>query len=221
MSLMTVVDLRQGDLAKAEKRARQIISLYPKQAVGHSLLADVAIARGQLQAATESLRRAHELDKSTESFLRLFGFLVSQGDGKPGYALADSWIKSRPNDRVAIRAVADAHARAGNFAAARRHYEAVVKQRPDDIEALNNLANALIRLNDPGALAVAEQALALAPRSANLIDTAGWAHHLAGSRDRALQLLRDARLRDPGNPEIRYHLAVVLNQAGAQGGSPR
>ena len=36
----------------------------------------------------------------------------------------------------------------------------------------------------------------------------------AGQTDRALQLLRDARLREPGNPEIRYHLAVVLAQTG-------
>ena len=35
-----------------------------------------------------------------------------------------------------------------------------------------------------------------------------------GRSDRALQLLRDARLRQPANPTIRYHLAAVLAQTG-------
>ncbi|MDM4765610.1 XrtA/PEP-CTERM system TPR-repeat protein PrsT [Pelomonas sp. SE-A7] len=214
MSLMTVVELRQGDSTKAEKRARQIIASHPKLAIGHALLADTAVVRGQTQAAVEALRRAHELDKTTASFLRLFGLLVTQDDSKPAFALADGWIRAHPSDVVAIKAVADSQARAGNFAAARRGYESVVKQRPDDVEALNNLANVLMRQGDPGALALADRALALAPRQTSLIDTAGWANHLAGKRDRALQLLRDARLRDPNNPEIRYHLAAVLAQAG-------
>ena len=35
-----------------------------------------------------------------------------------------------------------------------------------------------------------------------------------GQPERALQLLRDARLRDPANPDIRFHLAAVLAHTG-------
>jgi cellulose synthase operon protein C len=52
------------------------------------------------------------------------------------------------------------------------------------------------------------------PDVANVIGTVGWAAHHAGQKDRALQLLRDARLRDPGNDETRYYLATVLASAG-------
>ncbi|MDP1533382.1 MAG: tetratricopeptide repeat protein, partial [Rubrivivax sp.] len=44
--------------------------------------------------------------------------------------------------------------------------------------------------------------------------TLGWALFQNGQAERALQLLRDARLRQPGNPEIRFHLAAVLAHAG-------
>ena len=37
--------------------------------------------------------------------------------------------------------------------------EAVVKLAPDDSAALNNLANVLLRLKDPGAMKIAEQAV--------------------------------------------------------------
>lgn len=213
-ALMTQVELALGETAKAERRAAQIITSHPKRSTGHTLMAEVALSRKQIGPATESLRRAHELEKSSASLLRLFGVLAGQDNGKPAIALAEGWLKTNPRDLQVQKALGDAHARGGNFAGARRVYEAALKTQPNDVELLNNLANALMRLNDPGALSIAEQALKLAPQSATVIDTAGWANHLAGNQSRALQLLRDARLREPSHPEIRYHLAAVLAKAG-------
>ncbi len=214
-ALMTVVELQQGEAAKAERRARQIIQENPKLAVGHHLLADIAQSRGQGAVAIESLRRAHELEQSSRSLLLLLGALANQDGGKPqAQALAEAWMKTHPKDLAVLKALAEAQARAGNFAAARRSYEAALKLNPEDAAALNNLANVLLRLKDPSAVNVAERAMARDPRNPLLVDTAGWANHIAGNSDRALQLLRDARLREPGNPDIRYHLAVVLAQTG-------
>ena len=217
MALMSTVELMQGDPAKAEQRARQVLAKYPKMGIGYGLLADVATSRGQTAAAIDALRKAHEIDKSQASLLRLFRLLAQQDGGKPAIELATGWLKSNPKDPVVQKALADTYARAGNFAAARHGYEAVLAQQPKDGEALNNLANVLIRQKDAGATAIAERALAQDPRNPGVIDTAGWAYHQAGNKERALQLLRDARLRDPTNPDIRYHLAAVLAQAGRQG----
>ncbi len=71
-----------------------------------------------------------------------------------------------------------------------------------------------LRLKDPGAVKTAELALAKAPGNAVATDTLGWILFHNGLTDRALQYLRDARLRQPDNPEIRYHLAAVLAQTG-------
>nr|WP_316644380.1 XrtA/PEP-CTERM system TPR-repeat protein PrsT [uncultured Roseateles sp.] len=213
-AMMTTVELRQGDPAKAERRARQIVQTYPKLALGHSLTAEVALARNQIPAALEASKRAHELEPDTGSVLRLFGVLLVQGDNKAALQLVGQWLKKYPRDLAVMSAMANAEARAGNFAAARGTYENLLKINPGDADALNNLANVLLRTKDPTAQKVAEQALAKAPNNANVIDTAGWAAHLAGQSDRAVQLLRDARLRDPANPEIRYHLAAVLAKAG-------
>ena len=89
-----------------------------------------------------------------------------------------------------------------------------MKTAPNDAEALNNLANVLLRMKDPTAIAIAEKAVAQDGNNANAIDTLGWALFQSGQMDRALQLLRDARLREPGNPVVRYHLAAVLAQLG-------
>ena len=63
-------------------------------------------------------------------------------------------------------------------------------------------------------LLVAERALAQRPQAAHIMGTTGWATFQAGQPDRALQLLRDARLRDPSNGDTRYFLAAVLASKG-------
>ena len=214
MALMTEVELRQGEPAKAEQRARDIVAKFPKRAVGHSLLGDIAQTRGQAAQALEAYRRAHQLEPSTQTFLQLFGALSNQDGGKPALQLAQQWVKAHPKDAQAQKTLANAYARAGQFAQAKGAYEQLLKLTPDDSDAINNLANVLLRLKDPGAIAVAEQAVAKNPANYNAIDTLGWALFQGGQADRALQLLRDARLRQPGSAEIRYHLAAVLAQTG-------
>jgi putative PEP-CTERM system TPR-repeat lipoprotein len=213
-ALLVDLDLRQGDTAKAEQLARKITASHPQRAIGYSLLGDVAAARGQGAAALEGYRKAHQLEPNTESFLRLFKATSLQEGNEAGQRLAEAWVKTHPKDIRARKALADALARSGNLPAARSAYEALLKVSPDDAEAMNNLANLLLRAKDRAALEVAERALSLAPQNTNVIDTVGWAALQAGQPDRALQLLRDARLRDPANNEVRYHLAAVLAKAG-------
>jgi putative PEP-CTERM system TPR-repeat lipoprotein len=214
MALMAEVELRLGEPAKAEKRAHAIVSKYPKRAVGLSLLGDIAQSRGQPSQALEAYRRAHQVEPSTATFLQLFVALSPQDGGKSALPMAQQWTKAHPKDAPAHKAVANALARNGQFPAAKTAFENLLKLSPDDSDALNNLANVLLRLKDPAAIQVAEQAVAKNPNDFNAIDTLGWALFQAGQTDRALQYLRDARLRQPTNAEIRYHLAAVLAKTG-------
>jgi Tfp pilus assembly protein PilF len=111
--------------------------------------------------------------------------------------------------------LADGYASRGDMPAARRAYEQLLKQAPNDAEALNNYAHVLLRLKDvAGAQRAASLALAARPNAPHVLGTAGWMAYQAGQPDRALQLLRDARLRDPANAETRYYLASVLASTG-------
>ncbi|MBI3370103.1 MAG: PEP-CTERM system TPR-repeat protein PrsT [Burkholderiales bacterium] len=214
--LMVDVDIRQGDLVKAEQRARQILQKEPKQAIGHSLLGDVALARKQPAQAIESYRKAYQVQPSVDTLARLFRILVSS-DMKAAIQLADQWLKARPDDVSVRRMLAEAYVRGGDMASARREYERVRQLVPKDAGAINDLANVLLRMKDPQALATAEQALAIAPDNPTVIDTVGWTAFLAGQVDRSVQLLRDARLRNPASSETRYHLAAALVKTGRKG----
>ncbi len=214
LALLTDLDLRQGDSGRAEKRAGDILAKYPKLAVGHGLLGDVALKRGQTAAALEFYRRAHAQQPSTDTFVRLYNVLASQDGGKPAAVLAAQWLKSRPNDSQAHLAVANNLARIGNYGPARAAYEGYLKINPNDAVGLNNLANVLVKMKDPQAVAVAERALAQSPSSAITTDTLGWALLQNGQLEKALKMLTDARTRDPANSEIRYHLGAALAQGG-------
>ena len=215
-ALRADVFLMQGDAAKAEQLARSILASDPKIGLAHGLLGDVARSRNQMPAAVDAYRRAHQLDQSSDSLLRLFGAL--QTNQRPAAInLAEQWLRDKPADVRVWRALADAQARNGNMAAAQSAYESVIKLAPDDALAMNNLANVLIALHDPSALKVAERALAIKPETPYIIGTVGWAAFHAKLPDRALQLLRDARLRDPSNANTRYFLGAVLAQQGRKG----
>lgn len=211
--LLTEVETRQGEFTKAEQRAQQILKREPRQAIGHSLLGDLATARKQPAQAVEAYRKAHQVQPSAETMGRLFRALAAQ-DLKAAIALAGPWLKAHPDDGATRQMLAEAHVRSGNMAAARQAYEQLRERLPKDPGVLNNLANVLLRLQDPQAMPVAEQALAADPNNPVTIDTAGWIALQTGNLDRAMVLLRDARLRRPDSAEIRYHLAAALAKAG-------
>lgn len=206
-------DILLGNLPAAEQRARELTTRLPKAGLGHSLLGAVSMARKQDAAATSAFRRAFELDNNRQTLLQLFNHLArTQATEAP--RVAEQWLKKHPDDAVIWRSLADSQARAADWAGARRSYESVLKLRADDAEALNNLAHVLLALKDPGALKIAERALALQPTSAHIIGTMGWVAHKAGQNDRALQHLRDARLRSPDSAETRYYLGATLAAMG-------
>lgn len=212
-ALRADVFLMQGEPAKAEQLARAIIAAEPKMGLGYGLLGDTSRFRKQMPAAVEAYRKAHQLDQTSESLLRLFTALDAT-QPSAAVALAEQWLKAKPDDLRTWRTLAGAQARAGNMQAAKSSFENVVRLAPEEPEGLNNLASVLVILKDPAALKVAERALALKPEAAHIIGTTGWAAFHANQPERALQLLRDARLRDPGNPNTRYFLSTVLAQQG-------
>jgi tetratricopeptide (TPR) repeat protein len=212
-SLAVEVQWRQGDFAKAELGAQQIVKAEPKLALGYNLLGDVALARDQPAAAVEAYRRAYQVQPSSYTLTRLFNVLDRRDPGA-ALQLVAAWVKSHPDDAIARKLLAQAYAQSNDLVAARREYEQVRRMLPKDADVLNDLANVMLRSNDPQAQAVAEQALALAPDRFMTIDTAGWAAYKAGKLDRSLELLRDARLRNPESSEVRYHLAATLTKIG-------
>jgi tetratricopeptide (TPR) repeat protein len=212
--VLAEIDLRAGALGKAEGRARTILKRAPELATGHQLLAEVAMARKSYPEALERYRMALAKEPSTDAALRVFAAHVQAGSAAAGNQFLESWIRSHPQDRVAKQALAEGYLRAGNLAAARSWYEQLLNEMGEDETILNNLANILLLQNDRKALEYAERAHKRAPTDPAIGDTLGWILVQQGQVEQGIRHLRDARLRDPTSPEIRYHLADALARAG-------
>ena len=209
-AMLVEMDLRAGDTAKAEQRAKTIVGRNPSSALGYRLQADVALAKKSYPEAIKGYRTALDKEAGTDGALRLYWAYLQAGNQEQAIEFMESWVKGHPQDRSALRALAEGLQRAGQLAAARSRYEQVLKLRGGDAGVLNNLANVLARLGDPKALETAQQAHALAPNNATIQDTLGWILVQRGELDAGLRHLREARLRSPQDPEIRYHLAAAL-----------
>jgi putative PEP-CTERM system TPR-repeat lipoprotein len=207
--------VRAQEFDKAEALARKLAAAHPKKALPQAVLGDVAAARRQWPAAAAAYRKALQMEPATHTAQRLFKTLAVQPQSTPeAMGFARQWIKEHPADLGMRRLEADAWARAKDYKAARAAYEEVLRRAPLDLEASNNLVNVLILLKDPAALALAEQALKAHPDAAALMGSTGWAAFQAGKNERALELLRSARLRDPSDRDTRYMLAQVLATLG-------
>ena len=213
-ALMVQVEQRQGTPDKAEARARQIVQSQPNKALGHSLLGDLAMARNNAAAALAAYRQAQKVEPGTGTTLTLMNVLASQNQASEALDVGRQRLRQSPGDVPVQLLVGDLHARGGRFGEAANAYKAALKVQPQNAQALNNLANAQLKLKDPAALPTALAAYKIAPTNPLVVDTLGWVLLQQGQTEQALPLLRDARLRDPGNPEIRYHLAKVLAATG-------
>ncbi len=212
--LLAEMEIGRGDYAKAEQYARRITERYVATGVGLRLMGDLAFARRQYAAAITSYRAALAKDKSSDTALRMYRAYLASNDAARGLAFLEQWCRENPNDWAALRVLSDGRLRTGDLAAARAGYERLLLQRPDDVDVLNNLAQVAIRQGDKAAVGYAERAYQRSSTDAAVLDTLGWALVKNGQVDRGTGLLRDARLRNSSNPEIRYHLAAALAQAG-------
>lgn len=214
MAMMAELELRQGDYAKAEKRAKDIIAKHGKRGLGHKLLGDITAAKGQPAVALIAYRKSQQLEPRPETVAKLLALAPKQENSPALEGFARQWLKENPNDALVARMLAEHYLQTSNFAQARLAYEALVQLEPHNSNALNQLAIVLLQMKDPGAAAVAERAVAKDPNNGSALATLGWAVLQNGQAFRARGLLLDAKLREPRNPEIRYHLAVALAQTG-------
>lgn len=206
------LDLAQGDKAKAEARWRELNSRFPNDAWVLRLQGDLAQAKNDFPQAVTAYRAAYAKQANADTLVRLARAQFRAGDKGAALATLEQAVKSQPSDNWTRRALAEMQMRSGLNQAARLTYEGLLKTNPNDVAALNNVAALLNLGKDPSALAYAERAYRLAPEDASVNDTLGWILSTQNQPAKALLYLREARVRDPQNGEIRYHLGQVLLQ---------
>lgn len=211
--LQVEAEILAGNLPRAETLQRQLAA-RGRNADSLRLEGDIALARRNPRDAARLYQAAFDLTPSPVLAQRAFRAAFEAGQGERGLAVLERWLQTHPDDLQAQEALAEGYLRQGRLALARTAYEVLLARDQHNPVAANNLAQVLMRLDDRGALEMAERAVRLAPASGDALDTLGWIQARSGAFDAALKTLREARLRMPESRELRYHLAWALYRSG-------
>ncbi len=208
------VELLLDKAEEAGERAATLLSTQPERYEGHLLEGEIALHKGDPDAAVEAFQRAHQLQASPVTVTRLQHALRLAGMSEAATELLQDWVKEQPQDMLNRRFLASALIRAGRHREALEHYRLLLQDSPDDPQLLNDLALLRLATGSPLALEPAQRAHDLAPQDPRLADTLGWILVSVGEAERGLSYLREAQSRLSQDPEIRFHIAGALAAMG-------
>ncbi len=124
------------------------------------------------------------------------------------------WLAREPADTAARLVLSDYHLANGREAEAREQLEIIVKQSPNDVAALNNLAWVLRTSAPQRAESLARRASAIAPDNSAIADTLGVILLNNGKVEEAIPLLAKAAAAMPNDRNVQVHYAMSLSKAG-------
>lgn len=214
--LQVEIEARRGNAAALDAAIKTLNAKHPGSVAALLTAANVALSRGQLPAALAGFRQAMEKEPSTPTAIMLAHAHISAREPEKALQVLDGWARKQPSDRIALRALAEVQLQQGKTVEARKSFQMILDKDPEEPATLSAYAALLQRLGDPAAVSTAEKAVKLAPAQAEFADVLGWILVQQGQIDAGVRHLREARLRDPANLGIRFHLAFALAKSGRQ-----
>jgi tetratricopeptide (TPR) repeat protein len=187
----------------------------PKSFQLQLLLGEWLEASGQLQEARSALLAAKGVEpSSTTADLAIAELDMRHGNEAAARPTLSRLVKESDNV-VANLLLGYLDDSSGHAEEAMAHYQRVVESDPGNVVALNNLAFALAGHSDKidDAIKYAERARQIAPESAAVEDTIGWAYFLKGIYRTSASYLEKANTREPTAGRM-YHLAMAYARSG-------
>ncbi len=207
-----------GRADRALSFSRDMQVKRPDAAIGYALEGDLEAQRGRWESAVPRFRIAvSKPDATSEDAGKLYLALVAANQADAAEASADSWIKAHPRDANFMFTQAQRSLSKKDLTVAERRFLNVLQVVPSNVSAMNNVAWIMVQQKRGGAVEVAEKAVALAPDSAEVLDTLALALAQTGQIDRAITVQKTAISKSPVMaPAYRVGLAKLYIQSGNQ-----
>jgi cellulose synthase operon protein C len=179
-----------------------------------ALKGDIYLAANRPADAVTAFTEANNAAPSVLLVTRLAGALLRSGRADDANKLLLDWLGKHSDDMEATEQVAEIAIATNKLDDAAKYLELLLKQKPHDPVALNNLAWVYQQKGDDAkAQTLARQAYVLAP-SPQTADTLGWILTTGGNAATGVALLRQASGDGVSDPRILYHYAVALKDTG-------
>jgi len=220
--LLSQIDRRAGDSARAEEDARHITEIDPADARGPLALAEAKAARGDYRGVVETLdpalRAARPDDVTSGSFARMAGTMATALQETGDTARAVSVLEdARGRDRQSSELMFDlaaAYDRAKKYDQAEQTFRQLLASEPNNADALNSfgymLAQRGAKLDEAADLIT--RALAIETDNPSFLDSLGWVYFKQAKLDKARDPLQRAAAALPTTSVIQDHLGELYFQ---------
>ena len=198
---MLITEQRAGGTAAALAVADELRKDPANMPAASFLKGDTFLLARRYGDAASAFAAEMKVTPSTTLVLRTAGALASAGGQEQAAQQLRTWLEGKPDDADAAQMLASLDIGNGRNADAEKNLATVLKQRPNDSIALNNLAWVYQLKGDKRALGLAQRAHLLAP-TGETADTLGWIMLREGRAAEALPLLQQAAAARPADKTV-------------------
>jgi len=211
---LTRLALLNQDPGAAQKHLAILKTKAPDNPDVKFLEGQLAQTRGQQEKALDIYTALFENNSNTTNMLALIQQKWDMQNHDGAIATLKQWLTEHTDDVAARLRLASAYTKIRQDNAAIQQYKTVLKQAPNNLLALNNLAWQLKDTDTKKALVYAEKANSLAPDSVVFQDTLAVVLMKNGQHQRALRISKSLTKKHANNPTFAYHQAMILQGAG-------
>ncbi|MEQ1621089.1 MAG: tetratricopeptide repeat protein [Methylococcales bacterium] len=206
--------IKLGRIKEALELANKLDVQFPKQPLGKILQGDAYIADKKLDKATDSYKKAYQLQAGDKTLFTIADLLIAQNKSADALKLLNAELAKNPKNRAIEFKLATIFQQQNDYKQAIVHYESILAQQAGNVLALNNLAWVYSQQNDPKAIEYGKKAFEIAPESAAIVDTYGYILIKQGQLTEGLKVLEKAASLAPKAYDIQYHLAEAYKANG-------
>ncbi len=207
---------RSGELEKAERIYKKILTINPHHSDAFYLLGLMAHQTGKYDEALRLISRAIQNNPKNPLYHNDLG-IVFQSQGKLDKAISSfqKAMELSPNLAIAYNNLANALKEQGRLDEAISYYQKALRLKPDMAEPYLNMGNALKeqgRLNE--ALPCYQNALRLRPNSAETYINTGYVFRIQGRLNEALSCYQKALQLEPDRAEPYIEMGLAFQSQG-------
>jgi cellulose synthase operon protein C len=210
---LAMIDLKSTGIEAALSTADRLMGQDRDFPELRALKGDLYLAANRPNDAVDAYQKEFQANPSSMLVTRLGGAQMRSGRVDAAVKQLVEWVSQHPDDLPVTQQLSEILLATGRYADAANYLEQLLKKKPYDAVALNNLAWLYQQKGDERALNTARRAYVLAP-NAQTADTLGWILVTTGNASNGVALLRQATTEAASDPRVVYHYAVALKDTG-------
>ncbi|HTW66202.1 MAG TPA: tetratricopeptide repeat protein [Bryobacteraceae bacterium] len=211
------VDLAQNQPGRAYSRLEEELTRSHGSPAVRYLMATTALRNGRYDDAIDNFRQlANQTPNSIDALLQLAQVYQLKGDTHSAIAALQRAALIQPKDPRPGSLLPFVLEAANREQEAKQAARRALAQRPDDPEAMNNLAYLLAQTGDSldEALSLARKAVSKSPKNPAYLDTLGYVYLKRDQNDDALDIFQNLIRKYPDDPACAYHTGMAWYQKG-------